>query len=182
MATMTPGYWHCPRCSSKDLYKAPRQVGTMGFGRSFDGFDSNPDLESVGFAQRSLEKEVLLCRACGERAVYVKRVKHYTKAEQKSNDVNFGIFMLVIGIGSAISVRDTGQDVPGLAFFGIIAGLISGAFGFLFFSKSKGNEKSKSFSSVQEIDISCPVCKTLRPPRIKAGRCDKVNCPDLLWK
>jgi hypothetical protein len=114
----------------------------MGFGKSFDGFDSNPDLESVGFAQRSLEKEVLLCRACGERAVYVKKVKHLTKEEQKKSDNAFSVFMfitsalfLIVGLLQINSVADTGQSIPGFAWICILAGVVFGAFGSLLFSK-----------------------------------------------
>ena len=138
MASVTPGYWHCPRCSSKDLYRAPRQVGTVGFGRGLDGPDANSDLEAMSFAQKSLEKEVLLCRSCGERAVYIRPVKHLTKEEQKRSNNALSAFMyvvslffIVVGIAQINSVADTGPSVPGFAWLSIVAGIVSGGFGFL---------------------------------------------------
>lgn len=204
MATITPAHWYCPRCRGKDLYRAPRQVGSFGLGRAFDGFDSDSDAESIGFSQRSLEMQVWLCRNCGERAVYQKQIKHLTPEEEESSDKNFGILMFafallffVVGITSANSVRDTNQNVPGLAWFGIIAGLVFGGFGFLGFSSARSRKPDnftfRSLSSPSEPNNSssseptdsgssepnkiCPKCKAMRPARVDAGGCVRVDCP-----
>lgn len=145
MATVTPGYWYCPRCLGKDLYQAPRQVGSVSFGRVFDGFDANPDQESIGVGQRAIQANVWICRSCGERAVYQKKIKHLTPSEQKRSDNNFGAFMLVfaaffiiVGFSMINSVADTGQSVDPFAWISLILGAISAFFGVISLQKKDG--------------------------------------------
>ena len=172
MATITPGFWYCPRCRGKDLYRAPRQVGSVGFGRAFDGFDSDSDAESIGISQRSLEMQVWLCRNCGERAVYQKQVKHLTPEEKKSSDTNFGLIMLIFSIliffaGVSFVMSD---DSSGWLF--IVGGLFFGSIGLLLLSNA--------FQSKRKIEMPnkpCPECKAMRPARVDAGRCGRVDCP-----
>lgn len=139
MATITPGYWYCPRCQSKDLYRAPRQVGSVGIGRAFDGFDSDSDLESIGLVQRPLELQVWLCRNCGERAVHQKQVKHLTLEEQKSSDTNFGAFLLTVSVFSFVGGISSVKSEDSWGWLFIVAGLFFGSIGLLVLSSNPKN-------------------------------------------
>lgn len=112
-------YWKCPRCDGNDLYYAPRQVSTYGLGRQFDGFDADSELDQVGFVQRPVERNVLLCKNCGEKAVRHTRVK--TSAElEREKQVNreireSGVIWAILGV----------LGFFGLCFFVVVWGLFS---------------------------------------------------------
>ena len=65
--TVTPGYWQCPRCNSTDHYFAPRVVGQIGVANPLQIGDNE---FAVGGA-RSVEKDVALCKSCGERSKWI---------------------------------------------------------------------------------------------------------------
>jgi hypothetical protein len=135
VATFRGGYWYCPRCRGKDLYRAPRQVGSVGLGRFFDGLDSNPDLESIGFGQRAIEKMVWLCRSCGERAVHMPKVKVLTKEERERLDSRFGILLTFITALSGFFAW-VFREESGMLFGAISISLITGLLGFMQLGKN----------------------------------------------
>ena len=77
---ITPGYRICPRCDQRDnFYLAPRVVGQIGVARGFEIGDA----EFVGGGAQSVEKEVELCKNCGERVKYVAEVVEYSPEETR---------------------------------------------------------------------------------------------------
>ncbi len=77
---ITPSYWICPRCETRDsYYYAPRVVGQVGIARGFEIGDS----EFIGGGAKSVEKEVALCKNCGERVKFVAEVVEYSDEETR---------------------------------------------------------------------------------------------------
>ena len=77
---ITPGYRICPRCDQRDnFYLAPRVVGQIGVARGFEIGDS----DFIGGGAQSVEKEVELCKNCGERVKYVAEVVEYSPEETR---------------------------------------------------------------------------------------------------
>ena len=76
----TPSYWICPRCDQRDnYYLAPRVVGQVGIARGFEIGDS----EFIGGGAQSVEKEVALCKNCGERVKFVAEIVEYSAEEKR---------------------------------------------------------------------------------------------------
>lgn len=92
--TVTPGYWKCPRCNSTDHYFAPRVVGQIGVANPLQIGDNE---FAVGGA-RSVEKDVALCRACGERSKWIPEVVTYSPEEARSRKKGWGIFLAIISV------------------------------------------------------------------------------------
>jgi hypothetical protein len=92
----TPSYWICPRCDQRDnYYLAPRVVGQIGIARGFEIGDS----EFIGGGAQSVEKEVALCKNCGERVKYVDAIVEYSAEETRERGkqgVKSGLFVFVI--------------------------------------------------------------------------------------
>jgi hypothetical protein len=77
---ITPSYWICPRCDQRDnYYHAPRVVGQVGIARGFEIGDA----EYLGGGAQSVEKEVALCKNCGERVKYVAEIVEYSAEETR---------------------------------------------------------------------------------------------------
>jgi hypothetical protein len=77
---ITPSYRICPRCDQRDnYYLAPRVVGQVGIARNFEIGDA----EFIGGGAQSVEKEVELCKNCGERVKYVAEVVEYSPEESR---------------------------------------------------------------------------------------------------
>lgn len=99
-------FWKCPRCDGYDLFRAPRQVGSIGIGREFDGFDTDADLDQAGFVLRSFQRNVLLCKMCGERALRYSRDRNsreLIRAARESNELwNSGAPYALLGFGLLI--------------------------------------------------------------------------------
>ena len=91
---ITPGYWQCPRCDSKDFYFAPRVVGQVGIGRGFEIGDVDM---GAGIA-RGVEKDVALCRGCSERMKWIPEVRSYSKEEEQGIAQKISWFYLIFGI------------------------------------------------------------------------------------
>ena len=77
MATITPGYHECPRCLTRDVYFAKRAVGQVGNLMDLPEGIANP---KIGF---DIEKDVAICRACGERANWIPEKTEYSDSEKK---------------------------------------------------------------------------------------------------
>ena len=77
MATMTPGYHECPRCLTHDVYFAKRAVGQVGNFIDLPEGITNP---KIGF---DIEKDVAICRDCGERANWIPEKTEYSDSEKK---------------------------------------------------------------------------------------------------
>jgi hypothetical protein len=76
----TPSYWICPRCDQRDnYYLAPRVVGQVGIARGFEIGDA----EFIGGGAQSVEKEVALCKNCGERVKFVAEIVEYSAEEKR---------------------------------------------------------------------------------------------------
>ena len=92
----TPSYWICPRCDQRDnYYLAPRVVGQVGMARGFEIGDA----EFIGGGAHSVEKEVALCKNCGERVKYVAEVVEYSPEETRQlgkQGVKSGLVTFVI--------------------------------------------------------------------------------------
>jgi hypothetical protein len=91
---ITPGYWICPRCDSRDTYFAPRVVGQVGMARPFE--IGNVDM--AGGVARNVEKDVALCKECGERSKWVPEVRIYSSEEQKRMSKGWSIASITFGI------------------------------------------------------------------------------------
>lgn len=91
---ITPGYWQCPRCDSKDFYFAPRVVGQVGIGRGFEIGDVDM---GAGLA-RGVEKDVSLCKSCSERMKWIPEVRVYSKEEEANINKKLKWFYLVLGL------------------------------------------------------------------------------------
>jgi hypothetical protein len=77
---ITPGYRVCPRCDQRDnYYLAPRVVGQVGIARNFEIGDA----EFIGGGAQSVEKEVELCKNCGERVKFVAEIVEYSAEETR---------------------------------------------------------------------------------------------------
>ena len=76
MATTTPGFYECPRCLKRDIYFAKRVVGQIGNIIDLPQGVTNP---KFGL---DVEKDVALCRECGERANWIPEKVEYTESEQ----------------------------------------------------------------------------------------------------
>ena len=91
----TPSYWICPRCDQRDnYYHAPRVVGQIGIARGFEIGDA----EYLGGGAQSVEKEVALCKNCGERVKYVDEVIEYSLEETHTRGkqgIKSGLFLFV---------------------------------------------------------------------------------------
>lgn len=90
---ITPGYWQCPRCDSKDFYFAPRVVGQVGIGRGFE----IGDVDMGGGLARGVEQNVSLCKSCGERMKWNPEVRVYSKEEEQNNARKLNWFYLIFG-------------------------------------------------------------------------------------
>ena len=106
MATITPGYHECPRCLSRDVYFAKRAVGQVGNLMDLPEGIANP---KIGF---DIEKDVAICRACGERANWIPEKTEYSDSEKKAR--------------YAKSQRVQGKITAPIFLFGGIAGLYMG--------------------------------------------------------
>jgi hypothetical protein len=91
----TPSYRICPRCDQRDnYYLAPRVVGQIGIARNFEIGDA----EFIGGGAQPVEKEVELCKNCGERVKYVAPVVEYSAEETRQRGkqgVKSGLFIFV---------------------------------------------------------------------------------------
>lgn len=74
------GYHECPRCKERDIYFAKRQFGQIGNLIDLPQGVTNPAL-SMG-----VEKDVALCRNCGERATWFPERVEYTPEEVVKNN------------------------------------------------------------------------------------------------
>ena len=115
----TPSYWICPRCDQRDnYYHAPRVVGQIGIARGFEIGDA----EYLGGGAQSVEKEVALCKNCGERVKYVAEIVEYSAEETrergkqgvKSGLVTFLISSLVAFFIGRHYVYSSGDSTPWL--------------------------------------------------------------------
>ena len=92
---ITPSYWLCPRCETRDdYYYAPRVVGQVGIARGFEIGDS----EFIGGGAQSVEKEVALCKKCGERVKFVAEIVEYSAEETRERGkqgIKSGLFLFV---------------------------------------------------------------------------------------
>ena len=92
---ITPSYWLCPRCETRDdYYYAPRVVGQVGIARGFEIGDS----EFIGGGAQSVEKEVALCKKCGERVKFVAEIVEYSPEETRERGkqgIKSGLFLFV---------------------------------------------------------------------------------------
>ena len=92
----TPSYWICPRCDQRDnYYHAPRVVGQVGIARGFEIGDA----EFIGGGAQSVEKEVALCKNCGERVKFVAEIVEYSAEETRERGkqgVKSGLVTFVI--------------------------------------------------------------------------------------
>jgi hypothetical protein len=95
---ITPGYRVCPRCDQRDnYYLAPRVVGQIGMARNFEIGDA----EFIGGGAQSVEKEVELCKNCGERVKFVAEIVEYSAEETRQRGkqgVKSGLVTFVISI------------------------------------------------------------------------------------
>jgi len=77
---ITPSYWECPRCNQRDnYYLAPRVVGQVGMARGFDIGEN----EMAGGISKAIEKDVQLCKDCGERVKFYPEIVTYSREETK---------------------------------------------------------------------------------------------------
>lgn len=90
--TVTPGYWQCPRCNSTDHYFAPRIVGQVGMANPIQIGENDFALGGA----RNVEKDVALCRACGERAKWIPEVVTYSPEEARSRKKGWGVFLAIV--------------------------------------------------------------------------------------
>ena len=92
---ITPSYWICPRCETRDdYYYAPRVVGQVGIARGFEIGDS----EFIGGGAQSVEKEVALCKKCGERVKFVAEIVEYSAEETRERGkqgIKSGLFLFL---------------------------------------------------------------------------------------
>ena len=89
---ITPGYYTCPRCNTRDHYFAKRTVGQMGIAMDFSNTSVNPGM------LRGVEKDVALCRECGERMNYTPEVKILNEEEKKKENKKmvFGLVCFIL--------------------------------------------------------------------------------------
>jgi len=115
----TPSYWICPRCDQRDnYYRAPRVVGQVGIARGFEIGDA----DFVGGGTQSVEKEVELCKNCGERVKFVAEVIEYSLEETrergkqgiKSGLVLFIFFSIATFFIARHYVYSSGDSTPWL--------------------------------------------------------------------
>lgn len=115
----TPSYWICPRCDQRDnYYHAPRVVGQVGIARGFEIGEA----EFIGGGAQSVEKEVALCKNCGERVKFVPKVVEYsleethTRGKQgiKNGLVLFVFFSIVTFFVGRHYVYSSGDSTPWL--------------------------------------------------------------------
>lgn len=140
---VTPGYWQCPRCNSKNFYFAPRPVGQGGFGRGFE----IGDVEVVGGFARGFEQDVSLCKDCGERMKWIAEVRIYSKEEEAEASRKVNLFCLFAGILSLAFLLFIFSTAPTLEWdiyskvlllFGLVL-FVTGAFGLLKKEEALGN-------------------------------------------
>ena len=91
---ITPGYWKCPRCDSRDTYFAPRVVGQVGMARPFE----IGDVDLAGGVARNVEKDVALCKECGERSKWIPEVRVYSAEEQRRMNKGWSVASVLFGI------------------------------------------------------------------------------------
>lgn len=77
---VTPGYYECPRCGSRNAYFAKRSFGQIGNLIDLPSGVGNP---AFGV---NIEKDVALCFECRERMNWIKEVVKYSSEEQKAID------------------------------------------------------------------------------------------------
>lgn len=80
MAKVTPGYWECPRCKSREIYFAKRTIGTVGTLVDLPQGVANPGIA------RNVEKDVALCHECRERANWIPEKIEYTEEEKQAKN------------------------------------------------------------------------------------------------
>ena len=86
-----PEKWVCPRCKSENVYFAKRQVGQMG------GLVDNPNSNFSPAFTRGIERDVALCRDCGERMNWRKEKKiAETEAEKRKEKSSNNFFLWVV--------------------------------------------------------------------------------------
>lgn len=90
--TVTPGYWQCPRCNSTDHYFAPRVVGQIGMANPLQVGDN----EFVVGGARSVEKDVALCKLCGERSKWIAEIRTYSPEESRSRKRGWSFFLAIV--------------------------------------------------------------------------------------
>lgn len=100
---IVPSYWECPRCNERDnSYLAPRVVGQVGMARGFDIGDN----EMAGGISRAVEKEVQLCKSCGERVKFFPEVVTYSDEESRERGktgLRNGFVMFLIFLVASIA-------------------------------------------------------------------------------
>lgn len=89
-----PESYDCPKCLGTDYYFAKRQVGQIGSFLDLPNGVSNP-----GFT-RGIEKDVAICRDCGERMNHIAQKTILNKKENKQ--ANWIILAFVISLGFII--------------------------------------------------------------------------------
>ena len=109
MAITTPGYHECPRCLTRDVYFAKRAIGQVGNLMDLPEGVANP---KIGF---DIEKDVAICRACGERANWIPAKTEYSDSEKteryaKSQRVQ-GKIAAPIFLFGGIATLYMGQDM-----------------------------------------------------------------------
>jgi hypothetical protein len=77
MPKVTPGFHQCPRCLNQDIYFAKRSTGTVGNIIDLPQGVANP---KMGL---DIEKEVAICRDCGERANWIPEKREYSEKEKE---------------------------------------------------------------------------------------------------
>ena len=70
----------------------------MGIARPFEV----GDFDVAGGVARSIEKDVALCRACGERAKWINEMRVYSKEEEKKGELYWYWACLIFGVGVTI--------------------------------------------------------------------------------
>ena len=92
---ITPGYYTCPRCNSRDHYFAKRTVGQIGVAGDFNT-PVNPGM------LRGVEADVALCRECGERMNYTPQQKIAETEKEKQSENAKGVFGVIALIATVV--------------------------------------------------------------------------------
>ena len=86
-----PETFDCPKCFGTDYYFAKRQVGQIGALLDLPNVDS-----SSGFT-RSVEKDVAICRNCGERMNHTPQKAVLNKKENIRGTLMLLAFVVSLG-------------------------------------------------------------------------------------
>ena len=86
-----PEKFDCPKCFGTDYYFAKRQVGQIGAFLDLPNADSNS-----GFT-RSVEKDVAICRNCGEKMNHIPQKAILNKKENTKATWMLLAFVVAMG-------------------------------------------------------------------------------------